>query len=194
MAKRPSDDEERRRRFDSFLESYGALLRRSIVNVCPRGRGLQLDDIEQDARLRVWRAVESATEITNPASYLYRVALSATRDALRRVAARREEPLRVRGAGGDDEEGGIDPPATGEESSPERIAEGRITMRRIQEALAGLPDDSRRAVGLHLRGFTPPEIATLLAFSEPKTRSLVYRGLEKLRERLRKEGIGDDDR
>ena len=40
----------------------------------------------------------------------------------------------------------------------------------------------RRAVGLHLRGFTSTEIAQLLGWTEPKARNLTHRGLKDLRE------------
>jgi DNA-directed RNA polymerase specialized sigma24 family protein len=52
-----------------------------------------------------------------------------------------------------------------------------------------LPDNRRRAVGLHLEGLTSQEIADLLGWSEPKARNLVYRGLKDVREQLQAEGI-----
>ena len=178
--------------FDELLESYGRLLRNAIARTCPKHLGLQFDDIEQEARLRLWRALQGETEIGNPASYLYRIAVSATIDAVRRVAARREEQMALtqeHASLGQTEGGRELPLRTDPGRSPESIAGRRLVVRKIAAALARLSPERRRAVGLHLRGFKPPEIARLLSLSEPKARSLVYRGLTELRERLAEEGI-----
>lgn len=66
----PSEVEER---FNAIVEEFGMLLRRAIVRHCPRDKGLEFDDIEQEARLRLWRAIEAEREVTNYASYLYRI-------------------------------------------------------------------------------------------------------------------------
>src|SRR5687767_10552147 len=80
-------------RFNELIEEYGRFLRHMIIRVCPKDMGLQYDEIEQDARLRLWRALESEREIRDPASYLYRIATSATLDAIRRVRRKREEQM-----------------------------------------------------------------------------------------------------
>lgn len=175
---------------EALLHQYGRLLRSTVHRLCPRHLGLEFDDIEQEARLRLWRALSAATEITHPASYIYRAAASATVDAVRRVLARREEQLEVE-TGGDRERAGDLPGGVGarEKTAASRasvapVAHERLRLREAKAALGGLPADQRRAVGLHLRGFTPPEIATLLEWSEPKARSTVYRGLAVLRSQL----------
>src|SRR5688572_25553950 len=80
-------------RLQELLLRYGAFLRRTIARVCPPELGLSLDDIEQEARIALWRALKSEREIAFPASYIYRVAVSATLRAIRRARARREEPI-----------------------------------------------------------------------------------------------------
>jgi RNA polymerase sigma-70 factor (ECF subfamily) len=179
-------------RFEGLLDEYGQLLRRAIVHLCPKHLGLEFDDIEQEARLRLWRTVQAATELSHPASYVYRAAVSATFDAVRRLKARREEQLRIAadpGGGPLRAAGALPHPVAPGEDSPARRAERRAVLREIHEALDELPPDRRRAVSLHLRGFVPREIAELLRWSEPQARSLVYRGLEELRRRLRRRGI-----
>jgi RNA polymerase sigma factor (sigma-70 family) len=166
-------------RLSEMLDLYGQLLRRAIVHLCPRHLGLDFDDLEQEARVRLWRALRRETEIEHPASYLFRLASSVTIDAMRRATARRERFL----------ESLTIPAVVNEVPSIDagEIAERRLELRRVQEHLATLPADRRRAVGLHLQGFTPSEIAQLAGWTEPKSRSLVYRGLRELRERLGKE-------
>jgi RNA polymerase sigma-70 factor (ECF subfamily) len=175
-------------RFNAIVEAYGKFLRHTIVQLCPKNLGIQFDDIEQDARLRLWRALQRESEIPALASYIYKVAVTTTIDAVRRVKARREEQLGLTTEEGmaDAEIGAF---ALAPEPSPERVAERRQIVRRVEETLARFPEDRRRAVGLYLEGMTSQEIADLLGWSEPKARNLVYRGLNDLREQLRTAGV-----
>ena len=47
-------------------------------------------------------------------------------------------------------------------------------------------------VRMHLAGYPREEIATSLGWTEAKTRNLLYRGLDDLREALRARGIGPE--
>jgi RNA polymerase sigma-70 factor, ECF subfamily len=81
--------------FDELIKKHGRLLRDLIVRLCPKDLGLDFNDIEQEARMRLWRAVEAEREILNPASYIYKIAATTTIDAIRHNKARREEQLRL---------------------------------------------------------------------------------------------------
>lgn len=175
-------------RFNLVVEEFGVLLRRAIVRFCPRDKGLQFDDIEQEARLRLWRALQSEREVTNYASYLYRIAATATIDALRRVQARHEEQLEILIDQRTDDGDLMLAPAPVKDS-PERLAESREAVDKVMSAVAKLPDAQRRAVGMYLQGMNSQDVADLMGWSEPKSRNLVYRGLKELRKSLREEGI-----
>jgi RNA polymerase sigma factor (sigma-70 family) len=172
-------------RFDAVMEQYGRLLRAAIARVCPRDMAADYDDIHQEACLRIWRAIASGREIPAPASYIYRVAATTTIDAIRRVKARREQPLEPLVSGSDTE---LDIPAPAHET-PLSIAELTQLGEKTHRAIAAFPIHRRRAVSLHLQGLTTQEIAHLLGWSEAKARNLVYRTLKDLRVRLRADGI-----
>src|SRR5262245_44742401 len=108
-------------RLQDLLTRYGVLLRRTIAKVCPSTMNAALDDIEQDARIRLWKALQHERDIVHPVSYIYKVAVSATLRAIRRAQARREEPLREPDAASE----GVSPEAlrTSAETSPEATAE-----------------------------------------------------------------------
>jgi len=171
---------------EELLERYGALLRGAIAQVCPKNLGLDFDDIEQETRLRLWRAIQAETEIEKPASYLYRVAVTATLDAVRRATARREEQLADPRVAMESVSG---PPLQVDGLSPEAQADHRILLRKVGAALSRMTRNKRRAVGLHVRGFSPGEIGRLLGWTEARARSLVYRGLRELRAALAAEGV-----
>lgn len=172
-------------RFEQLLERYSLLLRSLIARHCPRNLGIQHADIEQEARVRLWRALEREKNLTDPASYIYRIAVSTTIDAVRRVVARREEQIPT----AMDDEKPAPQFAADPAHAPDAIAERREIMTKIAAAVSALPENRRRAVELHLQGLTLTEISELLGWSEAKARNLVYRGVADLRGALQREGI-----
>src|SRR4029079_7164615 len=116
----PSDDIDER--FNALLERHDQLLRNTIARICPRDLGLQFNDIQQEARVQLWRAINSEREISHLGSYIYRIAISVTIKAINRAKARREEQLRL--AEEEDEPGGaLHSLATDPNRSPEALAQ-----------------------------------------------------------------------
>lgn len=175
--------------FEQIVRDYGRFLRQTIIRVCPKDLGLQYDEIEQEARLRLWRALETEREIQNLSSYLYRIAVTATLDAVKRIKRKREEQILL--AEDDTEENNLAPHVlvTDPNQAPDKAAVRRQLVSKVKEAMNKLPDNRRTAVGLHLEGMTTQEIANLLGWSEPKARNLVYRGLSDVRAFLQEAGI-----
>lgn len=145
-------------------------------------RGDDLDEVLQGVRIRLWRASETPGKLDAlSASYVYRAALSAAVDLLRRRRVRREEP-------GHEEQwrgGGIAAPSPG---ADETLVSGE-TLEAIARALDALPPNRRAVVRMYLTGYGRDEISALLQWSEAKTRNLLYRGLDDLRQRLIALGI-----
>jgi RNA polymerase sigma factor (sigma-70 family) len=173
-------------RFDTLMREYRQLLRSAIARFCPPNLGLNVDDIEQEAVIRIWQLVRSEREVESPASYLYRIAATTTIDAVRRVKRRREDQLRVEGEEKEVAPTRLPPDA---EKSPETLFRRREIREAVQTGLQGLQENRRRAVGLHLQGMTTEEIARMAGWTEPKARNLVYRGLADLREALKGMGV-----
>jgi len=175
------------RRFAELMDTYEHVLRRALARSVPPDRGVDPEDLEQEARIRIWNALAREKEIREPASFFYRVAITATLDAYRRAVSRKHQMPSSRS------EREPDTVSTAEvhlrESGPEQhIDHGRM-LRAVHHALGRLAENRRRAVALHLQGFTSAEIGELLEWTEPKARNLVYRGLADLRQRLAAEGI-----
>jgi RNA polymerase sigma factor (sigma-70 family) len=179
------DEAGRDARLRALLDQYGAFLRRTIARVCPHELGLSCDDIEQEARVSLWKALRHEREIAFPVSYIRKVAVSATLRAIRQAKARQAESLDEVGGGG----APVFEPAAPADASPYTAAERSELRGKIETALARLPDNRQRAVRLHLQGLTTGEIGALLDWTEPKARNLVHRGLKDLRTALRALGI-----
>lgn len=165
----PVGDGEQRREYSALVKRYESLIRSAIRRHCPAELALDQDDIAQEVRLRLWKAIEGEKKIANPTSYLYRVAASATIDAIRAARVRRRDAHES--LSGNEEN------PCGETDTVDR-AELR---RRITAALQRLAPNRRRAVQLHLQGMTTDEVAVVAGWTEPKARNLVYRGLAELR-------------
>jgi RNA polymerase sigma-70 factor (ECF subfamily) len=145
--------------------------------------GSDVEDLVQEVRIRVWRAQPAGGKIeAAPASYLYRAAVSAAIDLIRRRRARRETPAGMDRPSGEAVLGAA--PAADARMEQDELAE---TVERELETLA---PDRRLVIRLHLAGYGREEITELLGWTEPRTRHLLYRGLDDLRDRLRARGLG----
>ena len=154
---------------------FGALVRHA-----GRRHGLApevLDEVAQEVRIRLWRSLGTGEKIRGaPASYVYRTAVSAALDLLRRRRARGgiacvDRAARLEGL-------------SDEARLPGAVLDDEELSRQVSQAVEWLPLARRVAVRLHLAGYDRDEIAALAGWTEAKTRNLLYRGLADLRELL----------
>jgi RNA polymerase sigma-70 factor (ECF subfamily) len=178
---------ERTDQLSSALESIIARFRTMVRSVGAR-RGLSdadVDDVLQEVRIRLWRAGAAGKRIEElGSSYVYRTAMSAALDVLRRQRARGAEVTDAL----DDQVAHV--PAAGR--SPLAEVEGSELGTQIAAAVDALPVPRRAVVRMYLNGYDREEIADLLGWTEAKTRNLLYRGLDQLRQRLAEMGITGD--
>ncbi|MBC7844837.1 MAG: hypothetical protein H7099_21220 [Gemmatimonadaceae bacterium] len=150
------------------------------VRAAARRYGVDAGDVDlvlQETRVRLWRLAERGSTLAEigPA-LIYRLAAGAAIDLLRRRDARREEP----------EDASI--PVPSNETSPlDRIA----LHDALTHCVGALLTARRAVVGMYLHGAPREEIASLMCWSEAKTRNLLYRGLDDLRQCLRSSGFGE---
>lgn len=172
-------------RFSSELEAavgrFAALVRR--VGLRHRLSEADLEDVLQEVRIRLWRArsrPQSERTEQVSASYVYRVAVSATVDLLRRRRARGAEQTV---ALDETEE------LVADHSDPARSVEESELSAQLARAIEAITPSRRPVLRMYLAGYSREEVATVMGWSEAKTRNLLYRGLADLRERLTEMGI-----
>lgn len=144
-----------------------------------------VDEVMQEVRIRLWHAHQGGEDASEqiagaPASYVYRTAMSAALDILRRRRARRADLTVVI----DEQE-----LSASEGEGPEQSMEASELTAQVARAIETIPSSRRPVVRMYLIGYPREEIARLLGWSEAKTRNLLYRGLADLRERLTGMGI-----
>ena len=168
------------REVESIVARYARMLR-SVG----RRRGLgddEIDDLIQEVRIRLWRALTSDAGRAIQTSYVYRAALSAAIDLIRRRRARPEESL--------EDQAAAEEPSAAVRLQPDQAIEQAELGERIQRAVSDLPEPRDAVVRLYLSGYGREEIAGLMGWTEPKVRNLLYRGLADLRAKLLAQGIG----
>jgi RNA polymerase sigma-70 factor (ECF subfamily) len=144
-----------------------------------------VDELFQEVRLRLWKSLSSGEKIgAAPASYVYRTAQSAAVDLIRRRRARREEAVDLTRPSGEQ--------VLGSNPGPDAAVERGELIEAVGRAVDALAETRRPVVRMYLTGYTLQEITTLLGWTEPKTRNLLYRGLADLRAALREQGIGPE--
>lgn len=173
-------------RLERLLADYGAKLRALVAAHGLARHGIDADDVEQEVRIRLWRAIERDRSAAFHASYIQRVVASTVIDALRRAQVRATEPLP------EDSEEGFQPFPDGSQG-PEDRASNRQNVEQLKACLAALPERRRYPISLHLQGFALQEIADLIGTSAEAARKLVSRGMDELKDRLRELGAGEFD-
>ena len=159
-------------RFETMVKSVGA--RHGLA-------GGDVHEVMQDVRIRLWNAARRGERIEQfTTSYIYRAAISAALDLLRRRRGGPAETVEV-----DAVQATLPSPAR----TPEAQLLDAELQSRILAAVDSLPDPRRAAVRLYLSGYEAAEITRLMGWTEGKTRNLLSRGLANLRERLRQDGI-----
>lgn len=181
---------------EAVLMRFAAMVRRIGIR-----HGLSesdVDEVFQEVRIRLWRARAAGsnrsldTAPAGPAageqissvgsSYLYRTAVSAALDVVRRHRRPREDALEDVGQ----------EPAAPSRREPEHSLESSELAQQVARAIDTITPSRRPVVRMYLAGYTREEIAALLGWSEAKTRNLLYRGLADLRARLTEQGIGPE--
>jgi RNA polymerase sigma-70 factor (ECF subfamily) len=175
----PADRDVASAALESLVARYGGVLRTIAARyrLAPRDR----DDLVQEVRVRLWRALDSERMETIPASYLYRTASSAALDLIRRRRSSREEPV--------DELGPTEPALTDGALRPDQAAQLSDLAGQIEHAIGTIAASRRPVVRMYLAGYSSTEIGELMGWTEAKARNLLYRGLAELRERLAEAGL-----
>jgi RNA polymerase sigma-70 factor (ECF subfamily) len=150
-------------------------------------RSLGNPALAEDVFQEVWIKVMQKIGTYRPSggtfrAWLFRVAANAAVDRLRREAVRAGPELDAPATEGDERR--VDHVVSAE-PGPERSGTGRLFARDLGLALESLSDRQKSAVLLrHQQGLSYPEIARALAVREGTAKTLVHRGILRLREKL----------
>ncbi len=173
LAFQAGDDEA----FDRIVEHYSGqvfgLLRRLL------GPAATIEDLAQDAFLRLYRARDRYQPRGKLSTFLYRITYNLALNRLRDTKRRREVVLPSTPEG---ERIELEDAST---EAPWQDPDRRSWAARIEEALECLPENQRTALVLqHYDGFDLEQIGEVLGISAKAVKSLLHRARTKLREIL----------
>jgi RNA polymerase sigma-70 factor (ECF subfamily) len=140
-------------------------------------------DLSQEAFLKAYRGLPAFKGEARFSSWLYQIALNLCRDRLRRRRGRMMVSLDALEADGQ-------APILREEATAHVLVEARDSARRVKAAVLALPEEQREVIVLkEYEGLTFQEIAGVLDLPVSTVKTRLYRGLDKMRERLQEEGV-----
>jgi len=147
------------------------------------GNATLAEDVFQDVWIKVMQKIGTYRPGTASfRAWLYRVASNAAVDRLRREAVRSGPELDAPAHDGDERR--VDQVASSE-PGPDQAGIGRVFARDLTTALDELSAKQKAAVLLrHQQGLSYPEIARALAVREGTAKTLVHRGVLRLRVEL----------
>ena len=173
---------------DVLLRRHAMRLRAVIERHCRGSAALDPDDIAQEVRIRLWRALERDRNAEFSASYISRTVLSVVVDAVRR------NPPTAHSVEEYADSGDLAlPEGLVERAGPDSDAQSEAVSRALNQALSELPPQRRLAVQFTLQGFTAAECGELLGISGEAARKLAERGMATVREWLGLRGFGEFD-
>lgn len=153
---------------ESTFEKYKPLIRSAISKYNYRNYGIEDDDLIQEIRIRLWRACKHEIDYRRISSYIRKIVDSVIINYLNN--ARKEITVLKN---------------TESVFSEFRSSE---TENIVFECVNSLIDSRRMVVTMYLRGFTIPDIALSLKWTQAKTYNLYIRGIRDLRAKLKDRG------
>ena len=167
--------------FDQLVRRWDRKIQGVIYRIV--GNHDEARDLSQEAFLKAYRALGTFKQEARFSSWLYQIAINATRDRLRRRRRRTDLSL-------DDVEERGETALRDAAPSALDLIESSDLSRVVAAAMAALPEEQREVVILkEYQGLTFPEIAEALDVPLSTVKTRLYRGLGQLRVRLARQGI-----
>lgn len=172
-----SDAAPRGKLWETYVEKQADLVRFFAARLGSRAAA---EDLIQDLYLRIV-SLDAQAPIDNPSAFLYRTAVNLMLDRLR---GERRTDLRDR-AWHDSRRVKVGSADVMDEPSPEQVMMGRERLRRLLDAVAGLPPQTRRAFELHkFEGRSHAETARMLGVSTKTIEKQVSAALRRIASKL----------
>jgi RNA polymerase sigma factor (sigma-70 family) len=156
--------------FQALIARWAGFVRATLRQMDGRMPEADLEELEQDVRLKLWQSLKLEKNFDKPASFIRKVVLSVSIDAARRRQSRGSEHTHL-------DVGEVE---IADELSAE-VLEYKSELAVLLKRLQAQSPQHYQALGLYLQGFTTEEVGNLLGWTEAKARNTIYRFLEEIR-------------
>lgn len=176
--------------FEALVREHQSMVFRTLTRLT--GAGAHVEDLAQEAFLRLYRALPEFRGDATVSTYLYRIVVNLSQDEWKR--RRRERQVLATAPVYDDAEDGDaswlenfagDPLAGEHARTPEQQMSEADTQRALDEELLALPEHERAVLVLyHQEECTYEGIAVALGMPVNTVRTHLHRGRKRLGERM----------
>jgi RNA polymerase sigma-70 factor (ECF subfamily) len=166
--------------FREFVQRYQRDVYGLAYDLC--GNHHDAEDLSQEVFIKAHRALGTFRADARPGSWLYRITMNTFLDS------RRRKPVSIvsLNAPRDSESGDdhpVDMPAP--TAGPDRVTHSAQVREDVEQALAGLSAQERTVfVMRHYHDMSIRDIAASLSIAEGTVKSMLFRSIRKLRDRL----------
>lgn len=138
-------------------------------------------DVSQEVFIKIWKALPNYRGDCRFSTWIYRIAVNASLDFLRKYSG--EAPENIFSGGDDEPEREI--ADEGNVSSPEEALDRSETVNSVRHAIKMLPEDMQQVILLRdIEGYSYAEIADMLEIEMGTLKSRLNRARESLKEKL----------
>lgn len=171
---------------DKAIHEYSFLIRAAIRKTSPQIDESQMDDIEQEVKIKIWKEIlKSEKKILNLGSYIWKVTYTTTCRIMKTVSTERKMAWSQSG----ESQHHAEEASQDQDPSPSHRLEKKEIMEIIRDTIDSLIESRRAVLKLYLMGMDQMEISEFFGWSEDKVRNLISRGLADLRNAIRERGL-----
>jgi RNA polymerase sigma factor (sigma-70 family) len=168
------------RELEQILSRFTGFIRAAIRGYHPEKYGVDIDDVLQDVKIKLWKILHDEKKIENYSSYIKKIVESSVIDQFRKF--KREEGIYLHEVGKHIRENSGNCPY-------DSLYVEMDIKDLVGKAVNGLIESRRKVVQLYLLNMSIEEISLYFHWSKDKTRNLLYRGLCDLKKILKEKNI-----
>jgi RNA polymerase sigma-70 factor (ECF subfamily) len=165
-----------------MILAFSSSIRQVIKNHLRPNDLAELEDIEQEVRIKLWRFLEKGKKVDNLSSYIKKMAVTTTIDALRKNM--KQKPLRELNQLRDRVMLTALSTLSKEYESPDAFLEEQELTAELRSAVESLSENRKQVLRLYLLGLSVEEIGDFYKWDKTKVRHFLYRGIDDLREMM----------
>lgn len=165
-----------------IIEQFSSLIRHVITRNVFRSDEVDLEDIEQEVRIKIWKILKKGKKVEKLPSYIKRVAYTVTVDELRKM--KKQNPY-----GEQDQMKNLY--FSESPSSPAKLAElpdflfeQKEQSISLKELVDSLSQNRKNVLRLYLAGMDVEEISEFFKWDKTKVRHFLYRGIDEIKKKL----------
>jgi RNA polymerase sigma-70 factor (ECF subfamily) len=164
------------------IAHFSALIRSVILLNLHKTDDIDIEDVEQEIKIKLWKLLKKGKKVENLPSYIRKVAYTATVDELRKM--RKQAPARWLDKSPDGDALQVLFSYKEPSKSPQDGLEWEEKRRTVRALIEGLGEERKNVLLLYAAGMSVEEICEFCCWDKVKVRHLLYRGISDLRQKI----------